>query len=396
MRLLRVKLKKARCFKNGFDLLLCNSDGIRSSANTSRYDMPVFQVKEAIYTQVVMGVVGLNATGKTTILEIISLVLHVIFEHIPLNYPEAQRILGKIIPENAEPIEWSVVFEHEKHIYELVSVILLNHDTGLFEYSEETICCKRLTSKTSRRDLFDFSACTVKTREEEKNNPFLNKYVTIAVAVGEYRGKIYSTEKAVNFNVPYWRGRPDPRLIQCFDPNIEDIRVQGEDSGNHGTKMVVSFKNQKGMYSGDGLLVGNFLSSGTIKGLSLLPLMLEVFKNGGYLIVDELENHLNKKLVEWFFEMFSDNRINPKGACLIFSTHYPELLDSFDRKDNILVTRRDEENFLRCGLFSDEVKRNELSKSRVILSNVIKGTAPSFEDIQRAKRCMIDEVKKGI
>ena len=71
------------------------------------------------------------------------------------------------------------------------------------------------------------------------------------------------------------------------------------------------------------------------------------------------------------------------GACLIFSTHYAEILDFMDRKDNIYITRRNQtDTSIELLNYASEVKRNDVKKSDVILSNYIEGTAPSYESIQ--------------
>lgn len=66
------------------------------------------------------------------------------------------------------------------------------------------------------------------------------------------------------------------------------------------------------------------------------------FLEGGYLIVDELENHFNKEIAATLVRFFLDKKVNKKGAALIFSTHYSELLDEFERNDNIYIIRNKE------------------------------------------------------
>jgi AAA15 family ATPase/GTPase len=48
------------------------------------------------------------------------------------------------------------------------------------------------------------------------------------------------------------------------------------------------------------------LSSGTIKGINFLENTYSVLKNGGYLIIDEIENHMHKKLVQTIIRFFTD------------------------------------------------------------------------------------------
>lgn len=114
-----------------------------------------------------------------------------------------------------------------------------------------------------------------------------------------------------------------------------------------------------------------------------MMLVESVLQTGGYLIIDELENHMNKELVRMITDIFKNERINKHGACLIFSTHYAEILDFMDRKDNIYITRRNQTDAsIELLNYASEVKRNDIKKSDVILSNYIEGTAPSYESIQ--------------
>ncbi|SFG82359.1 AAA family ATPase [Oribacterium sp. WCC10] len=77
--------------------------------------------------------------------------------------------------------------------------------------------------------------------------------------------------------------------------------------------------------------LNNYLSSGTVKGMVIFTLAQEVLKNGGYIVVDEIENHFNKEIVTTLMRFFMDMKVNKHGGTLIFSTHYPELLDEYDR-----------------------------------------------------------------
>ena len=124
------------------------------------------------------------------------------------------------------------------------------------------------------------------------------------------------------------------------------------------------------------------LSSGTIKGINFLENTYSILKNGGYLIIDEIENHMHKKLVQTIIRFFTDPDMNKHGATLIFSTHYVEIIDTIDRKDNIYILRKDKDSSAECIKYSNEIKRNDIKKSEVFLANIIDGTAPNYEDIK--------------
>ena len=72
-----------------------------------------------------------------------------------------------------------------------------------------------------------------------------------------------------------------------------------------------------------------------------------------------------------------DHRMNRSGAVLIYTTHYPELLDQYDRNDNIYITRN--KNGIKVENFADILTRNDIKKSEVYQSDLLGGTAPSYE-----------------
>ena len=85
--------------------------------------------------------------------------------------------------------------------------------------------------------------------------------------------------------------------------------------------------------------IEHYLSSGTIKRIVTFTMAREILREGGYLLVDEIENHFNKEIVSTLIRFFKDSQLNKKGGVLFFSTHSPELLDEYDRNDSIFITR---------------------------------------------------------
>ena len=123
--------------------------------------------------------------------------------------------------------------------------------------------------------------------------------------------------------------------------------------------------------------LNNYLSSGTVKGMITFTLAQEVLKDGGYLIVDEIENHFNKEIVSTLIRFFMDGKINKNGGMLIFSTHYPELLDEYDRNDSIFITRN--RDGITAENLSNILKRNDIKKSDAYQSGFLEGTTPTYE-----------------
>jgi hypothetical protein len=79
-------------------------------------------------------------------------------------------------------------------------------------------------------------------------------------------------------------------------------------------------------------------------------------------------------------------RTNSKGAVIIFSTHYPELLDELVRNDSVFITKND--GGLYVENLSSLLSRNDMKKSEVYKSNYLGGTAPKYEALEALQRYM--------
>lgn len=401
MRIVKVEINNVTLFNKKFAVDFVNSDLVRKNRDDNENILPAYRVKSGIYTQVLMAFTGLNATGKTTALELLSAITQVILQGKSLNDASIQQVFLKLIPVLKErKLEWKIFFIHDHTFYHLHSVIsaedILNAaiENNGFKFIFEELKGIAL-SKVSRKNFNDVSQFkTYINRSQEKDNPYLQDDASIASSLKGVKGTVFPLGQNTNFNFPAWLGVPSEEALHVFDPNIQNLSIRRDKDGN--SQYTLSFKNRDDFtYGGSPMGLVNLLSSGTIKGLTILPGIIRTLKLGGYVFIDEIENHFNKKIIEWFFSLFTDKRTNPKGACLIFSTHYPELLDSFMRKDNIYVTRRDKENYCECVKYSDYVRRNELTKSKVILENVIRGTAPRYRDLENGRRWIASIVNKG-
>ncbi len=111
------------------------------------------------------------------------------------------------------------------------------------------------------------------------------------------------------------------------------------------------------------------------------------FSEGGYLIIDEIENHFNREIVATLIRLFMDERVNKNHATILFSTHYSELLDEFDRNDSIYIVKN------REGIIAENLanvlKRNDMKKSEVYDSDYLGGTVPSYEAYMALKKVLI-------
>ena len=82
-----------------------------------------------------------------------------------------------------------------------------------------------------------------------------------------------------------------------------------------------------------------------------------------------------------------DKKINKKGATLIFSTHYSELLDEFERNDSIYIVRN--RGGITAENLSNILKRNDIKKSEIYDSDFLEGTVPAYEAYIALKKVLI-------
>jgi AAA15 family ATPase/GTPase len=112
--------------------------------------------------------------------------------------------------------------------------------------------------------------------------------------------------------------------------------------------------------------------------------MVASLQNGFDLIVDEIENHFHKTLVENMISLYKDKSVNKNKAALIFTTHYCEVLDLFNRRDNIWIAKSDSKVYL-SNMYADYEIRTELLKSKQFYNNAFQ-TAVNYDELMNMKR----------
>lgn len=86
-------------------------------------------------------------------------------------------------------------------------------------------------------------------------------------------------------------------------------------------------------------------SEGTRKLFGFLGPWIDCLSNGNILFIDEINNSLHPKMVEFLISLFNNSLSNPNNAQLIFSTHETSILkqDVF-RRDQIWFCEKNHEN----------------------------------------------------
>ncbi len=166
------------------------------------------------------------------------------------------------------------------------------------------------------------------------------------------------------------------RVLRVFDENIESLEMVDEKN------YKLKFKGEVRNYTDTQLIY--MLSSGTTKGILLYVLMVASLKEGFDLLIDEVENHFHKTLVENMISLYKDKSVNRNNATLIFTTHYCEVLDQMGRQDNIWICKSGVQVSL-SNMYEDYQIRPELLKSKQYYNNAFQ-TAVDYNALMNLKR----------
>ena len=118
-------------------------------------------------------------------------------------------------------------------------------------------------------------------------------------------------------------------------------------------------------------------------------------KLGFDLVIDEIENHFHKTLVTNLIRLYKDKSVNKNGATLILTTHYPELLDLFDRSDNIYITKYNNNKIVIENMHEKYDIRPELTKSKRFYRNYF-GTNLDYDSLMEFKKKLKNEISNNV
>lgn len=379
MKLLRATAEGLPLFKEKLDI--CFYAQQRISEEQKEQLHPLFS---NVYLNPATGFIGINASGKTSVLKVILLILG-IMNNEPINHIDTRDILG-----DAKKTVLNIFFysETNKEVCRLETVVAARKTKTegiIYSIISERIWSKKTEEIIARKAMLDFDGkepIMVRSGQED----FLSDDVSIMIALNKKTGeniRIVDLLLFTNINVlPFSEGIP-AEVITYLDPTVESLYFDEKDQ-----KEIIrlKFKDKEEIVLNNPLELNNYLSSGTVKGMIIFTLAKEVLQNGGYIVVDEIENHFNKEIVTTLMRFFMDSKLNKNGGTLIFSTHYPELLDEYDRNDSIYITRN--RNGITAENLSSILKRNDIKKSDAYQSGFLEGTTPMYEAYMRLKKSL--------
>ena len=377
MKLLRITAEGLPLFKEKLDLTFYAQQRIAEEQKNILY--PLFS---NIYMNPAVGFIGINASGKTSVLKVILLALDIINNE-PINHIETRDILG-----DSKEVRLNMYFFSRKtsEICRLETIITARKSKSegiTYSIASETLWTKGISEVTTRKAMLDFEGrepAMIRSSQED----FLPDDVSIMIARNKKTKehvRIVNLLKYTNENVLPLSEDIPVEVISFLDPTIEKLHF---DENDNKTLIHLKFKGKDEILLNSPIELNNYLSSGTVKGMITFTLAQEVLQSGGYIVVDEVENHFNKEIVTTLLRFFMDSKLNKNGGNLIFSTHYPELLDEYERNDSIFITRN--RNGITVENLSNILKRNDLKKSEAYQSGFLEGTTPTYEAYMQLKK----------
>jgi AAA15 family ATPase/GTPase len=338
------------------------------TGNKTRDDkeFELLEIDDGLFVFNTIGIIGKNASGKTTAVDLLS-VVYDLFS----NYRIKSSI--NLFKFNDKPLHLDIAFYHEGYVYRYITDLYKDYssvDNSVIFVKNEKLY-KRKYFKSHAKNILDY-----KEFEEVK---FENK-------LPDDTSMLYLLFEKIDLKGIYCSSDDDmyrnyaaalniyksidskldivTTLLKLFDEHLDNIEMVDENKFKiiYTNKLVKEVTNTE-LYE--------ILSSGTTKGFHLFTFVIYSLKTGTDLIIDEIENHFHKTLVENLVSLYKDKSVNKNNATLIFTTHYCELLDLFGRSDNIYISKF-EKNIILENMHNDYNLRSELKKSNKFYNNEFK------------------------
>lgn len=340
-------------------------------------EFELHEITDNLYTYTTMGIIGKNASGKTTVAKLLNLVYEILSSFRVSNN-------SNLFLSEDKDINLDITFYHENKLYRYLT------DLGLDSSFSKTVVFKnekiysRNYSKTMTRKIFNYEEYTeinIEKKIPDDTSILYTIFDTINI-----RGLYFSSDDFSNrfysdsFHI-YKKLDNGHKIIETilkmFDEHLDYIEMINED------KYIVYYTNKSKIEVNSSKL-NNILSSGTIKAIKLLIIVTYSLKYGIDLVIDDIECHFHKIIVEYVINLYKDKMINKKYATLIFTTHYWELLDLFNRTDNIYITHYKEEIIIES-VYKKYRIRKEKMDSRIFNSDLL-GTKVDYEALMNFKK----------
>ena len=368
MKLLRVRASNYKNCCDDFTIDLVAKS--KKTSEDKEYELQ--KIAEELYVFNTASFVGKNASGKTSAIELLDC---------------CYSILGEFRLEDKhysyDNVSLEIIFYHEGYIYKYMTVLKSDSTLGAQTCFTEQHLYRKPYFKSYAKEIYELNG--FEEMHEFGELPEDTSIVFFVLKKKETRAIYFNCDgEGVNTYRLLFRAMKTYKIsetvlgkvIKIFDDKIKSLEMLDE------KHYRIVYQDAVRELSDSELVY--MLSSGTTKGVLLYIFVVAALQNGFDLLIDEVENHFHKSLVENMISLFKDKRVNQKSASLIFTTHYCEVLDLFNRQDNIWITKSEEKVHL-YNMYETYNVRTELLKSRQFYNNAF-DTAVNYEDLMAMKK----------
>lgn len=368
MKLLRVRASNYKNCCDDFTIDLVAKS--KKTSEDKEYELQ--QVAEDLYVYNTAAFVGKNASGKTSAIELMECCYSILGEF---------RLEDKHY--NYDNVKLEIIFYHEDYIYRYNTVLMADPNLGSkTNFTEQHIYRKKYYKSKVKEiyyvDGFEEINDLGELPEDTSIVFFVLKKKTTRAVYFNCDGEGTETYRLMFRAMKNYKISKNvlTKVIKIFDDKIQDLEMMDE------KHYKLTYQDCVKELSDSELAY--MLSSGTTKGVLLYIFVVAALENGFDLLIDEVENHFHKTLVENMISLFKDKFVNKKNATLIFTTHYCEVLDLFNRQDNIWIAKSDNKISLD-NMYETYNIRPELLKSRQFYNNAF-DTSVNYEDLMALKK----------
>ena len=218
MKILKLTIEGLPNFKNNFDIDFVAQQRVDDDDKDRLYN-----IFSNIYLNQTVSFIGINASGKTTILKVFSFVVGL------LNNESLNNIESKDIFDNLENKEKAVVtayFYHENIIYKLQTVIekrinMVDRNEKLI-IVDETLWAKEASRAKTKKSIYDFKNSDVNTIRNQ-DEQYLLEDVSIMVALNKKQNSkfsLYDTSEFTDYNMLNVMGDFPKEILTFLDSSI--------------------------------------------------------------------------------------------------------------------------------------------------------------------------------
>ena len=300
MKVLRIIAEGLPLFKDKFDFCFYAQQRVSDEQRDSLY--PLFS---SILLNTTNVFTGINASGKTSSLKVILFALQILLNR-PINDIRERDILGQ-----KNKINFKIFYYSEKNqeIRKLETNIAFNKMTNngpSYVIESEKLWSKKATKFITRKQISDFDNYEPEL-VRDSDEKFLADDISIVIAKNKEDAEqsvVTSLLGFTNVNILPFNEDIPLEIIKYFDPSIEYLYIEKDERKS----IHLKFKGKSELLLFNTIDLNKYLSSGTIRGIFLFSEALNTLQNGGYILVDELENHYNKEIVCTIIRIFKNNK----------------------------------------------------------------------------------------